>query len=389
MIVPPIWFSMEITQMRILKNKYFIYSITASGSYITWKYLHFSASHHGFVASMEMSLFYPPNAQRNYYQAFPMSNEEYNLYPHQYYKIWFSGNSNIFLPDTNQQRLIECRKNNPNDIITLIYSWQLLSFLTILKLYYFCYTYKMIPKNFDTATSDDPTEKRLISYAREEMIHNKCGGNLAAASDIVRVLRWTKQSGFYSDFDVTINTLGMPDVIPIKKPVVYNFDLKSGEYNNNVLYIANFDSREVKAIQTMMADRCEAARKGNILEIMPDESVQTLRRDLPTCCMFNSAHTQENANQLFVLRSEITAGIQSGNPKLRTPFTSTVCHVTGPAVMQNALTEYQNSFFAAKQYSLQHYTSTAETDFINPEHKNDLSWVPTGNTTPGQEYGRI
>ena len=123
------------------------------------------------------------------------------------YKIWFSANRDLFLPMTNQLRLIRMRKNNPNVTIHFVYSERYLSPSALANLNTFCLRYNIVPVELDTIfdgiTSN--TDKQLASlvYKELELYHSNQGGNLGAASDYARLIqKLIEHCGIYSDFDV-------------------------------------------------------------------------------------------------------------------------------------------------------------------------------------------
>jgi hypothetical protein len=320
---------------------------------------------------MKISLYRPPGAQRWNY----LPTSGYYLYPHQHYKIWFSGNENTFLPDKNQQRLVEFRKQNPNDIMTLVYSGQLLSMLAVMKLYYFCYLCKIIPQNFDNMTAASPTESSLRSYAVGEMTNHKNGGNLAAASDIVRLLSCTKGLGVYSDFDTTIDSSGTPDRISIHKPILCDLSLTAGarSINNDLLYISDFGSDEVKLIQEKVATRCILAR----VNLRPMILNTTLHQYVPTSPVVGLSDNTNN--QLFYFRRRIEEAINQDKEmdqkkELRGVYIATVTNLTGPGVIDDALEEKQKSYFNETRYSFWDYPELK--GVFSKNDRQDLSWVP-------------
>lgn len=288
------------------------------------------------------------------------SIRHYTLNPHQHYRIWFSRDQNEFLPSKNRARLAEFRKQNPADTMTLIYSNQLLTTLAVLKLYYFCYFLSIMPLNFDQAVAKNSIEKELMFYANEEMIRHRDGGNLAAASDIVRFLSLTEKLGIYSDFDVTIDTAGAPSTVTIDAPMLLNLTFQyrrdynragrisflslipvSYTLNNDVLYIADFNADDIVFIQKKMVASCQLARSR--------ASLFRVRRDI------------ENAIP------------QSGNIQLRNDYIQTVSGVTGPDFLSSLITTGLMRDNKTR-YSWCHYPHLKS--IFKPNQQSDLSWIP-------------
>ena len=73
----------------------------------------------------------------------------YKLNPHRQVKIWLSNNKDLFMNQENQLRLIHMRVHNPNDLIHLIYSKQLLTEKSITDLQSFCDTHNIIPVSLE------------------------------------------------------------------------------------------------------------------------------------------------------------------------------------------------------------------------------------------------
>ncbi|MBN9230775.1 MAG: hypothetical protein BGO90_07795 [Legionella sp. 40-6] len=129
----------------------------------------------------------------------------YNFNPHRHVKIWLSKDKDSFLNLENRVRLVKMRDDNPEDEITFIYDSSLLSARAQLELQTFCKQYGIIAKDVRTeiipfcATDNQQT---LIALYEDEIGNLDTGGNLAAASDILRWLKPVYDSGIYSDFDI-------------------------------------------------------------------------------------------------------------------------------------------------------------------------------------------
>ncbi|HRD70478.1 MAG TPA: glycosyltransferase family 88 protein [Legionella sp.] len=151
-------------------------------------------------------------------------NELYTYNPHRHVKIWLSNKRHVFMNEENQMRLLETRYTNPDDIIHLIYDSSLLDTDASSKLIEFCTNYSIIPvdaHNFYHLLKTEQ-EKRLYEYYNDEVNHLDEGGNLAVASDILRWISFVYKLGTYTDFDVSINTTNLPDLLFIKSPLMMN-----------------------------------------------------------------------------------------------------------------------------------------------------------------------
>ncbi len=148
-----------------------------------------------------------------------------------FYKIWFSSSADIFLGLENELRLINLRQKHPQAVIHLVYSSVALSAEALVKLQNFCATHKIIPLDFDTQLLDllqTDKEKQVYSFAKEEIQHtlNADGGNLASASDCVRVLPSVIEAlGNYSDCDMSFNLGRFANaLVALNSPVILNHE---------------------------------------------------------------------------------------------------------------------------------------------------------------------
>ena len=195
----------------------------------------------------------------------PIQAEYYELDLHRHYKIWLSKEKDLFLNIENQLRLITMRKHNPNDIIHLVYSKQLLSDAAQKQLDLFCKKHTIVPISVEEdiipACSTQESEQNLIRIYTQEIqaVQQNEGGNLASASDILRWLSPVYRLGIYADFDVAISTKQCGDVISIPKPILLNIGSlcidgapKKIEFiilNNDVLAILGNDAVTQKLVQ--------------------------------------------------------------------------------------------------------------------------------------------
>lgn len=131
---------------------------------------------------------------------------DYALPLTRHYRIWFSGDPAVFLPSLNQLRLIEFRRRNPGLSVSLLYSRTCLGETALSDLHEFCRRLRIEPVCFEELPGwlTEDRDRRLYRYAEEE-IRNRgpLGGNLAAASDLTRmILPVIERLGIYADFDL-------------------------------------------------------------------------------------------------------------------------------------------------------------------------------------------
>lgn len=179
----------------------------------------------------------------------------YLLSLNQFYKIWFSKNSDQFLGQENQLRLVILRYKHPTVAISLIYSSACLSNKAQHALYDFCSKHQIIPVDFDTSFKkaiEGEQESVLYHLAQAEIAKRHEGGNLAAASDIVRLLTPAIALGLYSDFDVALDCRSLPTQIRVRSPIL--FCVKANEinglsvqwqFNNEMIGIATNQDHEI------------------------------------------------------------------------------------------------------------------------------------------------
>jgi len=158
---------------------------------------------------------------------------QYSLDTRKHYKIWFSKDPNIFLPQENQLRLIRMKLKNPDATISLVYSSNTLSKEAKAELINFCYLQNITPIDFDvvvrssTRGANERTMYRLAATEIRRAIDNT-GGNLAAASDIVRLLKFTIENcGIYSDFDVDVDFSALEERCAVAAPLVCSADVEN------------------------------------------------------------------------------------------------------------------------------------------------------------------
>lgn len=181
----------------------------------------------------------------------------YTLNPHRHVKIWLSDDKNVFMNLTNQKRLIKMRHINPKDEIHLVYDSRLLTPTACENLQKFCTKYRITPKDFSVVKAQDDTEEILIHLYEDEILNLNDGGNLGAASDIIRWIPEVFKLGIYSDLDVGVDTRHLPDTVEVERPVLLDLGsvrLSNKEQllvNNHIVAVANeaMDCAEINNIQ--------------------------------------------------------------------------------------------------------------------------------------------
>ncbi|MCS5708485.1 hypothetical protein CC99x_006140 [Candidatus Berkiella cookevillensis] len=143
-----------------------------------------------------------------------------------HYKIWFSANPDEFLNDENKLRFIRACLDNPDIRFSFVYSSAILSEFAIAELKDFCAKLNIQAVDVDSDVLRllaHRLDKKSYHHAMQEIRHavKKQGGNLAAASDLIRWLPGLIQCcGIYSDFDVELKFQKLEPVINVKSPVI-------------------------------------------------------------------------------------------------------------------------------------------------------------------------
>lgn len=187
----------------------------------------------------------------------------YTMDLNKFYKIWFSKNYNEFMGQENQLRLVRLRDRHPDREISLIYSARCLSIAAQQQLHFFCQTHRIKAIDFDTTLksaikSDQERKLHVIATVEiEKAIHNE-GGNLAAASDIVRLLSPAIKLGIYSDLDAELDFRSLPErsiqanapmLLAIKAEIIEEIEEGTKNYsidlNNEIIFVANNTSGDI------------------------------------------------------------------------------------------------------------------------------------------------
>jgi hypothetical protein len=188
-----------------------------------------------------------------------LQNKSYAFNPHNQFKIWLSKNPNVFMNTLNQLRLIRMRYECPNDVIHLVYDSNLLNTQAHLQLQQFCAKHAFIPFDVKNILSTDLSEdeKKLLEIYLDEVNNLNAGGNLAAASDILRWIKPIYRLGTYSDFDVSVKTKYLPEKVKVHTDLI--FPASSLGFNNDIIAIVDQDSPIINIIQKKIIKVCTTA----------------------------------------------------------------------------------------------------------------------------------
>lgn len=199
----------------------------------------------------------------------PPIEKTWKIRTKQHYKIWFSAKPDEFLSDENKLRFIRACLDNPDTLFSFVYSSAILSEFAIAELNAFCARLNIQAVDFDSDVSSllaHNFDKECYHRAAQEIMHavKKQGGNLAAASDLIRWLPGLIQRcGIYSDFDVELQFQKLEPIINVKSPVILpttlefeNNELNAYTINNEFLAFAFDEGR----IDVLSADSIEIIR---------------------------------------------------------------------------------------------------------------------------------
>lgn len=149
-------------------------------------------------------------------------------------RIWINKTPDTFMPMLNQLRLIQLREKNPKAKITLVTAINDpktgTPFLTSdaqTALKDFCKRLNITVLDVQEVEKTEltKTEKKLFEKICQETAKARdgTGGNLAAASDMLRAMPAILKQGIYSDFDTKIDTSELPDIVQVKtdRPILF------------------------------------------------------------------------------------------------------------------------------------------------------------------------
>lgn len=202
---------------------------------------------------------------------FSTGEPEYVFNPHRHVKIWLSKNKDEFMNQENQLRLVKMRADNPKDEINLVYSGQLLSEQSRQDLELFCKKNRINPvcieEDVIPKCKNNVNEQKLVKLYQDEINFLANGGNLAAASDILRWLSPVYSLGTYSDLDVSVKMKKTPPGKVVSSPILLNIGsikctdkMEALYYNNDRISIVDPKSAtsQIEKIQETIINHCES-----------------------------------------------------------------------------------------------------------------------------------
>jgi hypothetical protein len=368
-------------------------------------------------------MFYPP-PQRTGYQ----------FNPHAHVKIWLSNHPDSFMNLENKLRLIKMRGTNPTDQITLAFDGQLLTLNSKRNLIDFCERYSIISLDVrDHLLLHHLTlnEKKLLKLYEDEVSHLNHGGNLGAASDILRWFRFIYTQGIYTDLDIDIDTQSLPTTMVIDACMLINMGMRADEnqkdeplvnrlmanMSNDVLAVVD-ETDALEKIESMQLTLINAYKNPpynhpipglsqekqsiltNLRKMGRGRSVRELRQYIQLISRDNETFKQavlgldgrnktEIQRALQQLRLEITSGhldtyisdeallTMSREAFQAKHLPPLVALISGP-IRQGIFPEahYSESFYYAhiKGYAYQNYARLEAAFQVH----HDLSWTPAG-----------
>lgn len=192
----------------------------------------------------------------------------YDFITNKHVKIWFGP-----LKLQNELRLRNLRTINPDCDLFLIYDRRLLltsedrfiqTLCKELNITLFDVLADIIPQCITTA------ELNLIDDYNKAVQSIELGGNLAAASDILRWLSPIYKLGTYSDMDVLIDVKNLPKIIKVSRPLLFNlgslkiFGIDYPVINNDILAVVDSSQAlpQIQKIQETIHNGCRLYRMG-------------------------------------------------------------------------------------------------------------------------------
>lgn len=207
----------------------------------------------------------------------------YDFIINKHVKIWFGP-----LKLQNELRLRNLRTINSDCDLFLIYDRRLLStsedrfiqnLCKELNITLFDVLADIIPQCITAA------ELNLIDDYNKAVQSIELGGNLAAASDILRWLSPIYKLGTYSDMDVLIDVKNLPKIIKVSRPLLFNlgslkiFGIDYPVINNDILAVVDTSQAlpQIQKIQETIHNGCRLHRMGED----PFSSLQVKFSSLP------------------------------------------------------------------------------------------------------------
>lgn len=272
-----------------------------------------------------------------------ISSYTYTLNPHSHVKIWLSKHPSLFMNLENQLRLIQMRDDNLRDSIHLVYDSQLLNPEAQDALMSFCQQYRVDAQDIRALMQSQSKkyssreEKKLWGAYQDEITALQSGGNLGAASDLLRILEPVCSLGVYSDFDVSVKTAHLPATIETNSAILLNLGsvVISSDYgtfeetvlNNDVFAVTHTNTGDLSGIQEatlkayQMFDYDAIGRRPE--DVMKAQLLQRLSSFQSSALKMRQAimsATSTNKNFLSALQVESHAMAQGYRAKVRETF---------------------------------------------------------------------
>lgn len=216
----------------------------------------------------------------------------YKFNPHRHVKIWLSKEADLFMPIENRMNLVEMHQKNPSDEIYLVYDHRLLSKKEEINLQKFCACNKIKPIN--VVSDIEPNcktiqEKELLDCYQKEIAAIGKGGNLAAASDILRWIGAVYNLGTYTDFDIKVDTHLLPNNINVDFPILLNIGSVSIRganilsLNNDVIAVVNSDAAlsNIQSIQNGILNSYQNHEKNFSYSTYLDDCIKKIEGVIP------------------------------------------------------------------------------------------------------------
>lgn len=326
-----------------------------------------------------------------------MFSREYVYDLTRHFKIWFSKNPDEPLGAENALRLIRWREKNPKLTLTLIYSSLCLNEGARGQLTMFCEKHRLQCIDVDRDLRPHLTDDRDISIyelAGLELKHarEKTGGNLAAASDLVRLILYVLHTyGIYSDLDVELQfTKPIQDKFVAYTPLIL-LDSKTEydpverrygrtEVNNSVVMApqAVMTNPFWQALQNFVIDRYrfsgdnnKESERYNFIEPMvslrennePYTSIFECRRELE-----NYLHHPE---ELVVNDEESAKGLTQDDiiVMLNSVYMEMVMEVSGPSMIRAFI-----QYLQCRQYQKRYHAPMSElSELVLDKYKQSVA----------------
>lgn len=199
-------------------------------------------------------------------------------------RVWINESPDSFMPMKHQLNLIRLRESHPKANIVLVISLNdpetkkpFLTAEATEQCRRFCdqFRIQMIDVSELESALADSTERDIFSKICLEVngARSKMGGNLAAASDLLRTLFCVLSKGIYSDFDTLIDTSELPEIVevetdqpilcsgcvqPIKQP---NGRIDSRLESNNDILVLTFPDQACVVQDKILLSRLSRIQK--------------------------------------------------------------------------------------------------------------------------------